>query len=119
MVRRGLVYMTAALVLLLSTGSSAQTVAIAQISGVVADESGGALPGAEVTATHVATGAVRFVVTGARGEYVLELLLLFFAVILRAPEAGPQGLGPNGRAACQGELGRRVGCAHSCAARAS
>src|SRR5438093_453676 len=74
MVRRGFACMTAALVLLLSAGSSAQTVAIAQISGVVADESGGALPGAEVTATHVTTGAVRFVVTGARGEYVLPNL---------------------------------------------
>ena len=64
----------AALVVLLSAVGHAQTVAIAQISGVVTDESGAALPGAEVTVTHVTTGATRFVTTGARGEYVLPNL---------------------------------------------
>jgi hypothetical protein len=60
----------AVLILLARTGH-AQTVAIAQASGVVTDESGGALPGVEVQVTQTATGATRFVVTGDRGEYVL------------------------------------------------
>ena len=63
-----------ALALAVPTLSSAQTVAIAQISGVVTDESGGALPGVEVTVTQTSTGLTRFVVTGAGGEYVLPNL---------------------------------------------
>src|SRR5438094_365840 len=55
-------------------GSQTRSALCFDATGFVADESGGALPGAEVTATHVATGAVRFVVTGARGEYVLPNL---------------------------------------------
>ena len=62
------------LMLALPTAAAAQTVAIAQISGVVTDESGGALPGAEVTVTQTTTGLVRFVITGTRGEYVLPNL---------------------------------------------
>jgi hypothetical protein len=58
----------------LPASSVAQTVAIAQISGVVSDESGGALPGVEVQVTQITTGLVRFVVTGSRGEYVLPNL---------------------------------------------
>ena len=54
--------------------SAAQTVAIAQISGVVTDESGGALPGVEVEVTQTSTGLTRFVITGTRGEYVLPNL---------------------------------------------
>src|SRR5918911_566854 len=73
MVRRSLVWMTVALVLCGRIGL-AQTVAIAQISGVVSDESGGALPGVEVTVTQTATGATRFDVTDGRGEYVLPNL---------------------------------------------
>jgi hypothetical protein len=70
MVRRSVVWMTMALVLFARIGS-AQTVAIAQISGVVSDESGGALPGVEVQVTQTATGAVRFVVTDDHGQYLL------------------------------------------------
>jgi hypothetical protein len=44
-----------ALVLLARAGY-AQTVAIAQISGVVSDESNAALPGVEVQVTQTATG---------------------------------------------------------------
>jgi hypothetical protein len=73
MLRRSVVWMTMALVLLGRVGH-AQTVAIAQISGVVSDESGGALPGVEVQVTQTATGASRFVVTDGRGEYVLTNL---------------------------------------------
>jgi hypothetical protein len=60
--------------LALPTAAMAQTVAIAQISGVVTDDSGGALPGVEVTVTQTSTGLVRFVVTGSGGEYVLPNL---------------------------------------------
>jgi len=66
--------MIAAVVLLSSGVSHAQTVAVAQMSGVVTDESGGALPGAQVQVTQTTTGAVRFVITGSGGEYVLTNL---------------------------------------------
>src|SRR5580765_2014932 len=73
MLRRSVVWLTMALMLVARAGH-AQTVAIAQISGVVNDESGGALPGVEVQVTQTATGATRFVVTDGRGEYVLANL---------------------------------------------
>ncbi|MBV9507550.1 MAG: carboxypeptidase regulatory-like domain-containing protein [Acidobacteriia bacterium] len=46
----------------------------AQISGTIKDESGSAIPGAEVKATQAATGAVRTIVSGADGSYVLANL---------------------------------------------
>ena len=70
MVRRSVVWMTMALVLFARVGSG-QTVTIAQISGVVSDESGGALPGVEVQVRQTATGATRFVITDERGQYLL------------------------------------------------
>src|SRR5205814_9929926 len=73
MLRRSVVSLTMVLVLLARAGH-AQTVAIAQISGVVSDESGGALPGVEVQTTQTATGATRFVVTDSRGEYLFANL---------------------------------------------
>ena len=73
MLRRSVVW-TAIVVVLLGRIGHAQTVAIAQISGVVSDESGAALPGVEVQVTQTATGASRFVVTDERGEYVLANL---------------------------------------------
>src|SRR5512132_356552 len=74
MLRRSLVWATAA-VLLLSCGvTEAQTVAVAQLSGTVVDESSGALPGVEVTVMQTGTGMTRFVVTGERGEYVFTNL---------------------------------------------
>ena len=73
MVRRSVVWMAMALVLVARAGH-AQTVAIAQISGTVSDESGAALPGVEVDVTQTATGATRFVVTNDRGQYVLANL---------------------------------------------
>ena len=54
--------------------SWAQAVANAQISGIVRDGSGGALPGADVTVTKTDTGLVRTVVTAADGSYVLPNL---------------------------------------------
>ena len=46
----------------------------AQLSGVVTDESGGALPGVEVTVTQMDTGGTRFAITGGRGEYLFTNL---------------------------------------------
>src|SRR4026207_243260 len=68
MVRRGGVFVLLAL-LLLPLRSEAQTVAVAQLSGTVLDESGGALPGAEVTVTHTDTAMTRFALTNARGGH--------------------------------------------------
>lgn len=48
--------------------------ATAQITGTIRDEQGGVLPGAEVTATQVATGAVRSVVADTDGVYRLTNL---------------------------------------------
>jgi hypothetical protein len=73
MVRRGVVFVLLAL-LLPSVRSEAQTVAVAQLSGTVLDESGGALPGAEVTVTHTDTAMTRFVITNESGGYVFTNL---------------------------------------------
>lgn len=60
---------------LLVTGTAwAQAVAGSQVSGIVRDPSGAALPGAEVTITKTDTGASRTVFTGADGAYVLPNL---------------------------------------------
>jgi len=60
---------------LLATGTGwAQAVSGSQISGVVKDTSGAAIPGAEVTVTKTDTGAVRTVFTGGDGSYVLPNL---------------------------------------------
>jgi carboxypeptidase family protein/TonB-dependent receptor-like protein len=62
------------LILAAPVAAAAQTVAIAQVSGVVTDESGAALPGVDVTVTQVSTGLNRSTITGERGEYVLPNL---------------------------------------------
>ncbi len=54
--------------------ASAQSVSSAQVSGVVRDASGGALPGADVTITKTDTGAVRSTVSSADGTFVLPNL---------------------------------------------
>src|SRR5580765_2018756 len=54
--------------------ASAQAIAGSQLSGVVRDSSGGAIPGAEVTATKTDTGAIRTAFTGADGSYALPNL---------------------------------------------
>ncbi len=46
----------------------------AELRGTVADESGGALPGATVTATHTDTGTVRTTVTSETGTYAMPAL---------------------------------------------
>jgi hypothetical protein len=62
--------------LLLAGDVLAQGGSTAQISGTVKDESGGVLPGADVTATQTDTGVARSVVTDASGAYVLSNLPL-------------------------------------------
>ena len=51
-----------------------QSVSSAQVSGVVRDSSGGALPGADVTLTKIDTGAVRTVIAGSDGAFVFPNL---------------------------------------------
>ena len=53
---------------------SAQAIAGSQLSGVVRDSTGGAIPGAEVTMIKTDTGAIRTVFTGADGAYALPNL---------------------------------------------
>ena len=57
-------WLALAIALALAPAAFAQTVAVAQLSGTVTDESGGALPGVEVTVTQTDTGMTRFVITG-------------------------------------------------------
>src|SRR5829696_3492482 len=73
MVRRRVMLVLMAL-LLTAGGALAQTVAVAQLSGTVLDESGGALPGTEVTVTHTDTAMTRFVITNESGGYVFTNL---------------------------------------------
>src|SRR3954453_490362 len=73
MVRRFLRWFVLALVLG-PAGASAQTVAVAHLSGAVLDDSGGALPGVDVTVTQTDTGMTRSVVTGSHGDYVFTNL---------------------------------------------
>ena len=64
-----------ALLWLFAAGTGwAQAVAGSQLSGVVKDSSGGALPGAEVTITKTDTGTIRTVFTGADGAYAFPNL---------------------------------------------
>lgn len=60
-------------ILVASSAVLAQT-STAQISGTIKDETGSAIPSAEVKATQAATGAVRNVISGADGSYVLANL---------------------------------------------
>jgi hypothetical protein len=68
------VWLVLAMVLALTPRAFAQAVAVAQLSGTVVDESGGALPGAEVTVTQTDTGMTRFVTTNERGGYAFPSL---------------------------------------------
>ncbi len=64
----------AILLVAMPRGASAQSVSSSQVSGVVRDSSGGALPGVDVTITKIDTGAVRSTVTAADGAFVLTNL---------------------------------------------
>src|SRR3954451_15219584 len=72
LVRASLVIVT--LVCTAGANAWAQAIAGSQLSGVVRDSSGGALPGAEVTVTKTDTGQVRTVFTSAEGAYALPNL---------------------------------------------
>jgi hypothetical protein len=60
---------------LLSSGA-ARAQATAQIAGTVQDESGSAIPDAQIKVTQTATGAVRLATSGRDGSYVLPNLPL-------------------------------------------
>lgn len=62
------------LCLLTCLPAAAQATANSQIAGVVRDASGAAIPGAQVTAVQVQTGASRTVVSQADGSYTLPNL---------------------------------------------
>ena len=62
------------LVLLITADAAAQGGATAQISGTVRDDSGGVLPGADVTAIQTETGFKRATVTDGDGGYTLPNL---------------------------------------------
>ncbi|HTK28521.1 MAG TPA: TonB-dependent receptor [Vicinamibacterales bacterium] len=62
------------LVLLASAAPVFAQVAQAELRGTITDESGAALPGATVTATHVETGTSRTTVTTETGTYVMPAL---------------------------------------------
>src|SRR5258705_9151611 len=61
-------------ILLVGDVALAQVGSTAQITGAVKDESGGVLPGADVTATQTDTGVTRSVVTDVNGAYTLSNL---------------------------------------------
>jgi hypothetical protein len=73
--RSWLIPMILLLGLALTGGAFAQTSSTSgEISGVVADSSGGVLPGVTVTATNTETGQTRIVVTDESGAYTMGLL---------------------------------------------
>src|SRR5579862_4606302 len=53
---------------------SAQTISTSQIRGTIVDASGAPVPGAQITLTQTATGAVRTATSGANGDYLLPEL---------------------------------------------
>jgi outer membrane receptor protein involved in Fe transport len=58
----------------LFAGPAEAQLRLAEIAGTVTDETGAVLPGATVTAIHVATAQSRSTTTGARGTYLLNNL---------------------------------------------
>src|SRR5262245_16906771 len=74
--KRLLIFPIVPLFVCLLSGVSAWAQATAQISGMVRDQSGAVLPGAEITATQTETGAARMAVSNETGSYVLPNLPL-------------------------------------------
>src|SRR5438309_515081 len=74
--RRTLVALFVALLGLLMTSGNAWAQATAQISGSIQDQSGAALPGAEITATQTDTGISRKTISNETGYYALPNLPL-------------------------------------------
>ena len=73
MIRRFPLAAAVIIVGLFAARASAQ-VAQADLRGTVLDESGGALPAATITATHVDTGTMRTTTTSSAGTYVMPAL---------------------------------------------
>jgi hypothetical protein len=71
--RIGVVIGALAIGVALASPAMSQT-PVAQIAGSVTDETGGVLPGVEVTVTQTSTGMTRFVITGTNGDYVVNNL---------------------------------------------
>ncbi len=63
-----------ALLLFLPTTPAAAQETTATLTGIVADQSGGVLPGVVVSARHVPTGRVFEMTTGTEGAYLIPLL---------------------------------------------
>jgi hypothetical protein len=63
-----------ALLSLLIVCAAVRAQSTAQISGTIKDATGGAVPGAEIRATQVATGSIRSTTSGPNGVYVLPNL---------------------------------------------
>ena len=53
---------------------SAQTISTSQIRGTIVDATGAPVPGAQITLTQTATGAVRTATSGSAGDYTLPEL---------------------------------------------
>src|SRR5262245_6780653 len=62
------------LILVLAATITHAQVAQAELRGTVVDESGGALPGVTITATHVDTGTARTIVTTTTGAFLMPAL---------------------------------------------
>ena len=71
---RLLVVFSSLLFVILCTLPARAQVAQAELRGTVVDESGGALPGVTITATHVDTGTSRTTVTTTTGAFLMPAL---------------------------------------------
>jgi outer membrane receptor protein involved in Fe transport len=71
---RLLVALSSFLILTLAAAAAHAQVAQAELRGTVVDESGGALPGVTITATHIDTGATRTIVTTTTGAFLMPAL---------------------------------------------
>lgn len=60
--------------LLLAVSAFGQATAVVQINGVIVDQNGGSIPGAQIKATQTNTGLVRNTVSGPDGSYILTNL---------------------------------------------
>src|SRR5947207_12787711 len=78
--------------LLLSTTAAAQT-GLATVTGIVSDESGGAVPGLTVTAVNQATNIADTGVTNAAGNYIITSLPIGAYGIAAGPEERRVGEG--------------------------
>ena len=80
--------LAAALMLLASSAVFAQT---ATISGRVVDDAGAVLPGATITVTNTATGAVRETVSNEEGLYTVPALIPgSITCVRRSPGSPPR-----------------------------